>query len=177
MLEEWDATGACDLNEDGLKATLEQLEGEKEHIIITGNLCDEEFLKQMAVDVPELDGVFLCAGVSDTTLAKFYTREKIDRVLNVNVIAPAMMLRYLLGKKKINKGDSLVWMSSAGAEEVEPGLGIYAASKSAVNGLIRTYAKELLGRKIRSNSIMPMMIKTEQHQSAQHTADHFFGAS
>ena len=107
------------------------------------------------------NGVFLCAGVSDTTLAKFYTREKIDRVLNVNVIAPAMMLRYLLGKKKINKNGSLVWMSSAGAEEVEPGLGIYAASKSAVNGLMRTYAKELLGRKIRSNSIMPMMIKTE----------------
>jgi NAD(P)-dependent dehydrogenase (short-subunit alcohol dehydrogenase family) len=52
-------------------------------------------------------------------------------------------------------------MSSAGAEEVEPGLGIYAASKSAVNGLMRTYAKELLGRKIRSNSIMPMAIRTE----------------
>ena len=150
-----------DLNEEGLKATLGMLEGEKEHLLFAGNLCDEAFLQQLAADTPELDGVFLCAGVSDTTLAKFYTREKIDRVLNVNVIAPAMMLRYLLGKKKINKNGSLVWMSSAGAEEVEPGLGIYAASKSAVNGLMRTYAKELLGRKIRSNSIMPMMIKTE----------------
>ena len=150
-----------DLNEEGLKATLALLEGEKEHLHFSGNLCDEAFLQQLAADTPELDGVFLCAGVSDTTLAKFYTREKIDRVLNVNVIAPAMMLRYLLGKKKIHKNGSLVWMSSAGAEEVEPGLGIYAASKSAVNGLMRTYAKELLGRKIRSNSIMPMMIKTE----------------
>ena len=150
-----------DLNEEGLKTTFGLLEGEKEHLLFAGNLCDEDFLQQLAIDTPELDGVFLCAGVSDTTLAKFYTREKIERVMNVNVVAPALMLRYLLGKKKINKNGSLVWMSSAGAEEVEPGLGIYAASKSAVNGLMRTYAKELVGRKIRSNSIMPMAIRTE----------------
>lgn len=52
-------------------------------------------------------------------------------------------------------------MSSYGAEKVEPGLGIYAASKSAVNGIMRAYARELVSRKIRSNSIMPMMIRTE----------------
>ncbi len=54
-----------------------------------------------------------------------------------------------------------MWMSSYGAEKVEPGLGIYAASKQAVNGIMRAYARELVSRKIRSNSIMPMMIRTE----------------
>ena len=151
---------AVDLNADGLNALIPQLEGEG-HLTFDGNLCNDEFLKLLAENTPVLNGVFLCAGVSDTTLVKFLTEEKIDRVFNINVKAPVMMLKYLLKKKKVADGGSLVWMSSYGAEKVEPGLGIYAASKSAVNGFMRAYAKELIGKKIRSNSIMPMMIKTE----------------
>ena len=151
---------AVDLNADGLNALVPQLDGEG-HLTFDGNLCNDEFLKLLAENTPVLNGVFLCAGVSDTTLVKFLTEEKIDRVFNINVKAPVMMLKYLLKKKKVADGGSLVWMSSYGAEKVEPGLGIYAASKSAVNGFMRAYAKELIGKKIRSNSIMPMMIKTE----------------
>ena len=151
---------AVDLNADGLDKLMPLLEGEG-HIAYTGNLCNAEFLKELGENTPALDGVFLCAGVSDTTPVKFITEEKIQRVFDVNLTAPIMMLRQLLVKKKINKGGSLVWMSSYGAEKVEPGLGIYAASKQAVNGIMRAYARELVSRKIRSNSIMPMMIRTE----------------
>jgi len=151
---------AVDLNVDGLTIVMSMLEGDG-HQSFSGNLCDDEFLKSLADSVPELNGVFLCAGISDTTLVKFLTVEKIDRVFNVNIKAPVLMLKYLLKKNKIADGGSLVWMSSYGAEKVEPGLGIYAASKQAVNGFMKAYAKELIGRKIRSNSIMPMMIKTE----------------
>lgn len=56
---------------------------------------------------------------------------------------------------------SLVYMSSMGAEEVTLGLGIYAASKSGLNAMVRAVANELSARKIRANSIMPMMVKTE----------------
>lgn len=161
---------AVDLNGEGLSSLLSQMEG-SDHLSFTGNLCDDDFLKQLAEDVPLLDGVFLCAGVSDTTPVKFITEEKIDRVFDVNLKAPIMMLKQLLVKKKINKGGSLVWMSSYGAEKVEPGLGIYAASKSAVNGIMRAYAKELVSRKIRSNSIMPMMIRTELLSTLNNISD------
>lgn len=161
---------AVDLNSEGLAAVMPQLEGEG-HLSFSGNLCDEEFLKGLGEQVPALDGVFLCAGVSDTTPVKFITEEKIARVMNVNLVAPIMMLKQLLVKKKINKGGSLVWMSSYGAEKVEPGLGIYAASKSAVNGIMRAYAKELVSRKIRSNSIMPMMIRTELLSTLNNISD------
>lgn len=161
---------AVDLNIEGLEALTPQLEGEG-HLSFAGNLCHEEFLASLGEQVPSLDGVFLCAGVSDTTPVKFITEEKIARVMNVNLIAPIMMLKKLLVKKKINKGGSLVWMSSYGAEKVEPGLGIYAASKSAVNGIMRAYAKELVSRKIRSNSIMPMMIRTELLSTLNNISD------
>lgn len=161
---------AVDLNTDGLDALIPLLEGDG-HNSFAGNLCDEAFLETLGEQVPSLDGVFLCAGVSDTTPVKFITEEKIARVMNVNLVAPIMMLKQLLVKKKINKGGSLVWMSSYGAERVEPGLGIYAASKSAVNGIMRAYAKELVSRKIRSNSIMPMMIRTELLSTLNNISD------
>ena len=41
-----------DLNEEGLKATLGLLEGVKEHLLYSGNLCDEAFLQQLAADTP-----------------------------------------------------------------------------------------------------------------------------
>ena len=147
-------------NEERLRLTLELLEGEG-HRMIIGDICSEDFTKQLATDISELNGVFLNAGVSDTTLVKFITEDKIDRVFDVNVKAPVLLMKYLLKKKKITEGASLVWMSSYGAEKVEPGLGIYAASKNAINSFMKAYAKELIGRKVRSNSIMPMMIRTE----------------
>lgn len=160
-----------DLNIDGLDNVVSLLEKGKEHCRICGNLTSNDFLENLAETTPCLDGVFLCAGVSDTTLVKFYNEEKIKRVMDVNLVAPVMMLKYLLSKKKINKGASLVWMSSYGAEKVEPGLGIYAASKAAVNGVMKAYAKELISRKIRSNSIMPMMIKTELLSTLSNISD------
>lgn len=147
-------------NEERLRLTLELLEGEG-HRMIIGDICSEDFTKQLATDISELNGVFLNAGVSDTTLVKFITEDKIERVFDVNVKAPVLLMKYLLKKKKITEGASLVWMSSYGAEKVEPGLGIYAASKNAINSFMKAYAKELIGRKVRSNSIMPMMIRTE----------------
>ena len=147
-------------NEERLHLTFELLEGIN-HQMIIGDICSEDFTKQLATDIPELNGVFLNAGVSDTTLVKFITKDKIDRVFDVNVKAPVLLMKYLLKKKKIAEGASLVWMSSYGAEKVEPGLGIYAASKNAVNSFMKAYAKELICRKVRSNSIMPMMIRTE----------------
>lgn len=161
---------AVDLNAEGLQSLMLQLEGEG-HLAFAGNLCSEDFLEELGESVPQLEGVFLCAGVSDTTPVKFITEEKIKRVFGVNLTAPIMMLKQLLLKKKINKGGSLVWMSSYGAEKVEPGLGIYAASKSAVNGIMRAYAKELVSRKIRSNSIMPMMIRTELLSTLNNISD------
>ena len=161
---------AVDMNAAGLEVLLPQLKGNG-HLSFAGNLCHDDFLKRLGEEVPALDGVFLCAGVSDTTPVKFITEEKIQRVFGVNLTAPIMMLKQFLVKKKINKGGSLVWMSSYGAEKVEPGLGIYAASKSAVNGIMRAYAKELVSRKIRSNSIMPMMIRTELLSTLNNISD------
>lgn len=147
-------------NQERLNDTLSTLEGEG-HLIFAGDLTEDKVIESMMEQLPPLNGVFFCAGVTDTTPAKFIDEEKIERVFSINIKSPMLLTKWLVKKKKIQVGSSLVYMSSYGAEVVTPGLGIYAASKGAVNSFMRTIATELSSRKIRANAIMAMMVQTE----------------
>ena len=147
-------------NEARLHETLSLLAGEG-HLIVPAELCEQKDINRLVDQMPELDGVFLCAGVSDTTPVKYMTSEAIQRVLSINLEAPMLLTQRLLLKKKIRKGASLVFMSSMGAEQVAPGLGIYAASKNGINAFMRAVAAEQASRKVRANAVMAGMVKTE----------------
>ena len=147
-------------NAERLNDTFSKLEGQS-NLQIVADLIEEEEIATLVNQIPDLDGVFLCAGITDTTPVKFINKEKILNVFNINYIAPILLVKLLLSKKKIKKAASLVFMSSLGVEELTPGLGIYASSKSGLNIMMRAFANELSSRKIRANSIMPMMVKTE----------------
>lgn len=147
-------------NQERLDDTLSSLEGEG-HLTFVGDLTENSSMEALMEMLPPLNGIFFCAGVSDTTPVKFIDEEKIERVFSINIKSPMILTKWLVKKKKIQPGASLVYMSSFGAEVITPGLGIYAASKGAVNSFMRTVATELSARKIRANSIMPMMVKTE----------------
>lgn len=147
-------------NEEHLNETLSLLNGDG-HIAIVAELCEQEEINRLVDAMPELDGAFLCAGVSDTTPVKYMNSEAIERVLSINLEAPMLLTQRLLLKKKIKKGASLVYMSSMGVEQVAPGLGIYAASKSGLNAFMRAVATEQASRKVRANAVMAGMVKTE----------------
>jgi len=147
-------------NEERLNETLSLLSGDG-HIAIAAELCEQEEINRMVDALPELDGAFLCAGVSDTTPVKYMNSEAIQRVLSINLEAPMLLTQRMLLKKKIKKRASLVYMSSMGVEQVTPGLGIYAASKSGLNAFMRAVATEQASRKVRANAVMAGMVKTE----------------
>lgn len=147
-------------NQERLNDTLSSLEGEG-HLTFAGDLTEKKAIEILMEQLPPLNGAFFCAGVTDTTPAKFIDEEKIERVFSINIKSPMLLTKWLIKKKKIQTGASLVYMSSYGAEVVTPGLGIYAASKGAVNSFMRTIATELSARKVRANSIMSMMVQTE----------------
>jgi NAD(P)-dependent dehydrogenase (short-subunit alcohol dehydrogenase family) len=150
----------CGRNIERLNDTFSKLKGEG-HRLLVGDLTNEKVLTSFVDELPSLDGVFFCAGVTDTTLTKFIDHDKVARVFSINIESPMIMTKWLVKKKKLNTSASLVYMSSMGAEEVTKGLGIYAASKAALNSFMRSVANELSVRKIRANSIMPMMVHTE----------------
>lgn len=85
----------------------------------------------------------------------------IQETFNVNVIS-AMLISKIVTNKKINNLDlnSIVFISSNISNFGAKALSIYGASKSALDGFMRSLSIELSSRKIRVNSILPGGVKT-----------------
>jgi 3-oxoacyl-[acyl-carrier protein] reductase len=82
------------------------------------------------------------------------TADHYRRLFDINVLGTIQATQEAL--KHFNPaGGSIVNTSSTVSSESPAGTGVYNATKSAVDGLTRTFAKELGSRKIRVNSINP----------------------
>ena len=147
-------------NEERLKKTLSQLEGDG-HEMIMSELTNKEELEGLVNEVHNLDGIVLCAGRAMTSPFMFNTRDKYDDVFNINYFAPVELLRLLLKKKKINKNASIVFVSSiGGVMGYSLGNSIYSATKASIHSTMKFCAKELAPKGIRVNSVNPGMVNT-----------------
>lgn len=147
-------------NLERLKDTLSEMKGEK-NSIFQCDLLNEEEVKSLANNVPQLDGIVICPGIGETIPLQFATRKKIDRIFNTNFFANVELIRILLKNKKINKGSSIVTLASIGGiYNFNIGNGIYGASKAALNSWMKFMAIELASKDIRVNSICPGMVLT-----------------
>lgn len=148
-------------NEERLKQTLSEMEGEGRHVIIPADLSDEDAIKSLVEQVPVLNGVVHNAGVGNRVLCKAAKKSDIDEVITPNVYGPILLQRHLLKKKKVAKEGSIVIIASRASQAPSVGNALYAASKGAILGYSKVLALELAPQKIRVNSICPAMVWTE----------------
>lgn len=146
---------AADFNVAGLVATMAELEGEG-HLSFQLNLADELSWNELMSADYVLDGVASCAGIANMNPFSFINRDEMDKVFGVNFFGPVMLVKNLLKKKKINKGASIVFVSSVdGPKVVHAGNSVYSASKSALVGMARNMAVDLSSKRIRVNCLLP----------------------
>lgn len=163
-------------NEERLKETLNSLDGEGHNLICSDLTIETQFMS-LVDSVASLDGLVLCAGKGMMLPVQFSTREKFLDVLDTNFLYPIELLRVLLKKKKINKGASVVAVSSMGGTHFYTvGNGIYGASKAALDSYMKFCARELAPKNVRVNTVLPAMIDTPLiHRGAvsdeEHAAD------
>ena len=142
-------------NQERLDSLMPELEGDG-HLAINADLTDEAQVQELLDAVPAVDGVACCAGVAEMKPFAFVTEEDLERVFAVNCFAPVMLLNKLLKAKKLNKGGSVVFVSSVdGPKVVHAGNSVYSGSKSALVGLARNMAIDLASKKIRVNCVLP----------------------
>lgn len=142
-------------------ALMEQPESGDSHQIIPGDLTTEGILEDLADRSPLLDGFVCNAGVGGLLPVQSITRKEVERITNLDLFVPMLLLRQLLRKKKFRREASVVFTSSAaGIYRVTPGNGIYAAAKSGMDAYMRTAAIELAPKGIRVNSVNPGMVET-----------------
>jgi NAD(P)-dependent dehydrogenase (short-subunit alcohol dehydrogenase family) len=147
-------------NEQRLSETLHQLYGEG-HMMFLADLSETAQIEELVNQLPKIDGVACNAGVAITQVVSFYKEEEIERVFKTNTFSMMMLTKFLLKKKKINKGGSIVYTASIGnVYSAGVANGIYGASKCAIDGFMRTAALELATKGIRCNSVNPGMVET-----------------
>ena len=142
-------------NQERLDCLMQELEGDG-HLPVVADLTDEEQMHTLVESVSVIDGVACCAGVADMNPFAFVSQEEIERVFQINCFAPVMLVNRLMKAKKLVKGSSVVFVSSVdGPKIVHAGNTVYSGSKSALAGMAKNMAIDLVGKKIRVNCVLP----------------------
>jgi NAD(P)-dependent dehydrogenase (short-subunit alcohol dehydrogenase family) len=148
-------------NEARLIETMNSLQGIN-HTFVSADLTIENELKILIDQLPQLDGLVLSAGIVKTILFQYITLQDIKEIMDVNFFSPVILINMLVKLKKINKGASIIFISSiSGNLCTWAGNSIYSASKAAINGIAKGLALDLAKKSIRVNTIMPGMIESD----------------
>lgn len=130
------------------------------------DLCDEAAVQaafaSLAGRFGSLDLLVSCAGVSgpvgtpleDTDLREWRT------VLDVNLLAPFLVLKHALPLLREGRQPAVVLLASDSAVVAAPGMAPYCASKAGLVQLGRAVAVEWAGNGIRVNSLCPSVVDT-----------------
>lgn len=131
----------------------------------TGHLADvtdPEAVAAVIARLPALDVLVNNAGLERLTPADDASAEGIvlfRRVLDINVAGMAIVTAHAL--QAMQPGARIVNTASIWARIAEPLFSAYVASKHAVIGLTKTWARELGPRGIRVNAVAPGWVRTE----------------
>lgn len=98
--------------------------------------------------------------------------EDLQKVLEINVVGNYMVSREILRIMKKSEGSRIIFISSSASFDHAIGSLAYSCSKAALDGIMRSMAKELALTGITVNSINPTVISTEDlNDKARQIAD------
>src|SRR5699024_7716841 len=99
-----------------------------------------------------------------------YSFDEFDRVVNLNLRASFHLIQQFGSQFASHGTGSVVALSSIRAEVVEPGQGVYGATKAGLQQLIRAAAAEFGPQGVRFNTIAPGVVETPLSQQIQDNA-------
>jgi NAD(P)-dependent dehydrogenase (short-subunit alcohol dehydrogenase family) len=112
-----------------------------------------------------LDILVSNAGISKTATIEETRVEDFDNLFAVNVRAPFFLVQQLL--PILGAGSSIVLVSSLAAHASVGNLSAYAATKGAVDTLVKHFASALGPRSIRVNAVAPGVVETDMSNFAR----------
>ncbi|GAA6616661.1 SDR family NAD(P)-dependent oxidoreductase [Scytonema sp. NUACC26] len=99
-----------------------------------------------------------------------YPLENFHSVINTNLIAPFLLIKKAL-PAMIERGGSIINVTSDAGVRGYPGWGAYGISKFGIEGMSETWAAELEGSGVRVNWVDPGDMNTAMHRAAEPDED------
>ncbi|KAI0329864.1 NAD-P-binding protein [Cubamyces sp. BRFM 1775] len=137
---------------------------------VTGDVSDEDSVVAMIkTTVEELGGLDVM--VANAGIAFFATIvdtpvEEWEKVMSINARSVMLAVKHAARQMiEQGRGGRIIAASSIAGKQGMPNVGVYAASKFAVRGLVQTAAVELRAHNITVNGYCPGLILTEMARS------------
>jgi len=148
----------ADKNAAAVRETLARLERPGEALDL--DITDAADVERAAKELPDLGGVVLTAATNVRKRLVDYTQDEFDRVVSLNLRGSFNVVRTFGGAMAERGTGSIVAFSSLRSVVVEQGQGPYAATKAAVNQLVKTAAAEFGAQGVRVNAVAPGVVDT-----------------
>lgn len=114
-----------------------------------------------------LDGVVANAGrLGVLSPVPHLKPDEVDKVLSLNVTANYRLIRSLDLLLRQAEAGRAVFISSSAARSARPFWGLYAASKAALDALVKSYAGEMANTNVRVNVVYPGAVRTAMRAKA-----------
>jgi 3-oxoacyl-[acyl-carrier protein] reductase len=145
---------AVDLRADAAEATAKEIGGQWRQC----DVADRDAVMALGESIEHCDILVNNAGIWKFHSLLDMSVDDAQSVIDVNVLGLIWCTQAFVPKMRAAGGGAIVNLSSGAAWTHSPGLGIYAATKSAVESLTKTMAIELGPQGIRANAIGPGLI-------------------
>jgi len=152
-------------NADEAKSVVDQIRAAGGHAdAVPADLAAPDGAHALAVLVRDLVGdrldiIVANAGISKAAAMEEITVADFDSLFAVNVRAPYFLVQQLL--PILGSGSNIILLSSLGAHAAVGTLSAYAATKGAIDTLVKYFAAALGPRGIRVNAVAPGVIDTD----------------
>ena len=151
----------ADLDAGAAQATTQEIRsqgGEAEALKL--DMRDTESVRAAAGQIGTPDVLVITPSINVRKPLLNISDEEFDRVVELNLKGTFRLVREFARGMAERGSGSIIAFSSIRAQVVEPGQGIYAATKAGIVQMFRALAAELGGRGVRVNVVAPGIVET-----------------
>ncbi len=127
---------------------------------LTSEIEINEVYKKVNSEFGKIDILVNNAGISSSTPILDYTKEEMNKIIDINIKAVFLCSKLVVPYLKESKG-TIINTSSMVSIYGQPKGVLYPTSKFAVNGLTKSLSRELASLNIRVNAVAPGIIETD----------------
>lgn len=150
-----------DVNVQGVAETAQMIQADNGQAQgLTFDMRDSQAIATAVAQCDPLDILVTTPSINVRKPMLEISEEEFDRIIDLNLKGTFLLLK-AVGQGMAERGrGSIIAFASIRAEVVEPGQGIYAATKAGIRQMVRALAAELGPKGVRVNAIAPGIVET-----------------